>query len=84
MSKLSPRAQAQMGRRETEREGGNQREVGVKGKPAAFVLSRAQVGCACSRGLQASAWEGARGLHASSRPLRAANPPVRVPWTFLL
>jgi hypothetical protein len=33
----------------------------------AFVLSCAQVGCACSRGLQASAWEGARGLYASSR-----------------
>ena len=48
-------------------------ETGVKGKPAAFVLSCAQVGCACSRGLHASAWEGARGLHASSRPLRAAN-----------
>jgi hypothetical protein len=54
--------------------GGNQWETGVKGKPAAFVLSRARVGCACSRGLQASAWEGARGLHAPSRPLRAANP----------
>jgi hypothetical protein len=53
--------------------GGNQRETGVKGKPAAFVLSRAQVGCACSRELQASAWEGARGLHVPSRPLRAAN-----------
>jgi hypothetical protein len=53
-------------------EGGN-KETGVKGKPAAFVLSCAQVGCACSRGLHASAWEGARGLHASSRPLRAAN-----------
>ena len=47
--------------------GGNQRETGVKGKPAAFVLSCAQVGCACSRGLQASAWEGARGLYAPSR-----------------
>jgi hypothetical protein len=32
-------------------------ETGVKGKPAAFVLPCAQVGCACSRGLQASAWE---------------------------
>jgi hypothetical protein len=30
-SKLSPRAPAQMGRRETEHEGGNQREIGVKG-----------------------------------------------------
>jgi hypothetical protein len=47
--------------------GGNQRETGVKGKPAAFVLSYAQVGCACSRGLQASAWEGARGLYVPSR-----------------
>ena len=64
--------------------GGNQREIGVKGKPAAFMLSRAQVGCACSRGLQASAWEGTRGLHAPSRPPRAANPLVRVPWAFLL
>jgi hypothetical protein len=64
--------------------GGNQRETGVKGKPTAFVLSRTQVGCACSRGLQASAWEGARGLHAPSRPPRAANLLVREPWTFLL
>jgi hypothetical protein len=64
--------------------GGSQRETGVKGKLVAFVLFRAQVGCACSRGLQASAWEGARGLHAPSRPPRAANPLVRVPWTFLL
>jgi hypothetical protein len=39
-----------------------------KGKPTAFVLSCAQVGCACSRGIQASAWEGARGLCAQSRP----------------
>jgi hypothetical protein len=53
--------------------GGNQRETGVKGKPTAFVLSRAQVGCACSRGLQASAWERARGLHTPSHPPRAAN-----------
>jgi hypothetical protein len=39
-SKLSPRAPGQMGRRETEREGGgNQRETGVRGgNPAAFVF----------------------------------------------
>jgi hypothetical protein len=36
------------------------KETGKKGKPATFVLSCAQVGCACSRGLQASAWERAR------------------------
>src|SRR6187455_226609 len=52
-SKLSPRVPAQMGRRETEHEGGKKQ---AKGKPAAFVLPCAQVGCACSRGLQAFAW----------------------------
>jgi hypothetical protein len=40
MSKLSPRALAQMGRRETEREGGKKPEGDrrTKGKPAAFVF----------------------------------------------
>ena len=38
----------QMGRRETEHEGGKRQ---AKGKPAAFVLPCAQVGCACSRGV---------------------------------
>jgi hypothetical protein len=59
-SKLSPRVPAQMGRLETEHEGGKKGGDKQKGKPAAFVLSCAQVGCACSRGLQASAWERAR------------------------
>jgi hypothetical protein len=63
--------------------GGN-KKTGVKGNPRPSCLSCAQVGCACSRGLQASAWEGARGLHAPSRPLRAANLLIRVPWAFLL
>jgi hypothetical protein len=44
MSKLSLRAPAQMGRRETEHKEGENR---------GFVLSCAQGGCACSRGLQA-------------------------------
>jgi hypothetical protein len=76
-SKLSPRAPAQMGRRETKREGGrSQRETCVKrGNPRLSCLSLAQVGCACSRGLQASTREGARGLR-ERRPVlpRAANP----------
>jgi hypothetical protein len=40
MSKLLPRAPAQMGRRETEREGGgSRRETGERGgNPAAFVF----------------------------------------------
>jgi hypothetical protein len=70
-----------MGRRETEHEGG--KETGKKGKLAAFVLFCAQVGCACSRGLQASAWERERALRADPFS-RAANLLVREPWTFLL
>jgi hypothetical protein len=77
---LSPRVPAQMGRRETEHEGGKKQ---AKGKPAAFVLSCAQVGCACSRGLQAFAWERARALCVGPFS-RAANLLVREPWTFLL
>jgi hypothetical protein len=83
-SEMSQRAPAQMGRRETEHEGGNQRrETGKKGKPTAFVLSCAQVGCACSRGLQASAWERAR--DSTRRPvLPCGQPSLRGPWSFLL
>jgi hypothetical protein len=62
--------------------GGKGRQA-TKGKPAAFVLSCAQVGCACSRGLQASAWERARDLRVGPFS-RAANLLVRDPWTFLL
>jgi hypothetical protein len=51
-SKLSPRAPAQMGRRETEREGGKKPEGDwrKRGNPRPSCLSRAQVVCACSRG----------------------------------
>jgi hypothetical protein len=80
-SEMSPHVPAQMGRRETEREGGEERAAGAReggGNPAAFVfLSRAQVGCACSRGLQASTRERERAASRErlSRPLpRAANP----------
>src|SRR5688500_9580952 len=50
--RMSPRAPAQMGRREAEREGGRGgvREVEI---PRSSCSSRAQVGCACSRRLQA-------------------------------
>jgi hypothetical protein len=43
-----------VGARRSTKGGGRNRQ---KGKPAAFVLPCAQVGCAYSRGLQASAWE---------------------------
>jgi hypothetical protein len=77
-SKLSPCAPAQMGRRETEREGGKKPEGGrrKRGNPRPSCLSRAQVGCPCSRGLQASTQEGGSGLR-ERRPVlpRATNPP---------
>jgi hypothetical protein len=72
-SKLSPRVPAQMGRRETEHGGGKGDRR--KGKPAAFVLSCAQVGCACSRGLQASEWERARDF--TRRPVPPRGQPSR-------
>jgi hypothetical protein len=77
--KMLSRAPAQMGRRETEREGGKrqperEREVEI---PRPSCLSRAQVGCTCGRGLQASTRERERAASRErpSRPLpRAANP----------
>jgi hypothetical protein len=65
-----------VGARRSAKEGGSRRETGVKrGNPRPSCLSRAQVGCACSRGLQASTREGASGLR-ERRPVlpRAANP----------
>jgi hypothetical protein len=68
-SKLSLRVPAQMGRRETKHKGGNNK--GNRG----LVLSCAQGGCACSRGLQAFAREGER-AYVSARP--PARPPSRM------
>jgi hypothetical protein len=89
-SEMSPRAPSQMGRRETEREGGEkgqperEREVEI---PRPSCSSRAQVGCACSRRLQASTREGERAASRErlSRPLPPrGQPSVRGPWSFLL
>jgi hypothetical protein len=65
-SKLSLRVPAQMGRREMEHKG-------EKGEPW-LVLSCAQGGCACSRGLQAFARERER-----ERACPSARPPARPP-----
>jgi hypothetical protein len=54
------------------------------GEPAAFVLSCAQGGCACSRGLQAFARERERDRLSASLFSRAANLLVREPWAFIL
>jgi hypothetical protein len=77
---MSPRAPAQMGWREAEREGGERwPEPGVREMeiPRPSCSSHAQVGCACSRGLQASTRERERATlrERLSRPCpRAANP----------
>jgi hypothetical protein len=79
-SEMSSRAPAQMDRREAEHEGGKRRpETGVREVeiPRPSCSSRAQVGCACSRGLQASTRERERAASRErlSRPRpRAANP----------
>jgi hypothetical protein len=56
----SPDGSARDGARERER------EVGI---PRPSCLSRARVGCACSRGLQASTREGSERPHASACPV---------------
>jgi hypothetical protein len=75
-----------VGARWSAKGGGSRRETGVRGgisRPS--CLSRAQVGCACSRGLQAFTREGASGLtRAPSRPSPRGQPSVRGPWSFLL
>jgi hypothetical protein len=66
-SKLSLRVPAQMGWREMEHKGG-------KGEPR-LVLSCAQGGCACSRGLQVFARE-------RERACPSARPPARPPFLY--
>jgi hypothetical protein len=75
-----------VGARWSEKGGSSRRETGVRGGiPRPSCLSRAQVGCACSRGLQASTREGVSDLmRAPSRPSPRGQPSVRGPWSFLL
>src|SRR6187455_1662041 len=67
-----------VGARRSAKGGGSRRETSVRGGiPRPSCLSRAQVGCACSRGLQASTQERERAASRErlSRPRpRAANP----------
>jgi hypothetical protein len=75
-----------VGARQSAKGGRSRRETGVRGEiPWPSCLSCALVGCACSRGLQASTREGASGLtRAPSRPSLRGQPSVRGPWSFLL
>jgi hypothetical protein len=65
-----------VGARRSAKGGRSRRETRVRGEnPRPSCLPRAQVGCACSRGLQASTREGASGLtRASSRPSPRGQP----------
>jgi hypothetical protein len=92
MSECSRVPQPRWVEREGEREGGKERggpETGVRevGIPRPSCSSRAQVGCACSRGLQASTREreasGPKGAPVSSSSPRG-QPSLRGPWSFLL
>jgi hypothetical protein len=76
---VGARRSAKGGKAAEERE----REVEI---PRPSCLSRAQVGCACSRGLQASTREGASGLARAPVPSSSprGQPSVRGPWSFLL
>jgi hypothetical protein len=64
-----------VGARRSAKGGRSRRETGVRGEiPRPSCLSRAQVGCACSRGLQASTREGAASRERHPVLPRAANP----------
>jgi hypothetical protein len=78
---VGARRSAKGGRRRPERE--REEEVEI---PRPSCLSRARVGCACSRGLQASTREGSERPHASACPvLFPARPTLcKRAWSFLL
>jgi hypothetical protein len=62
----SPDGSARDGARRGEKGGRSESEVEI---PRPSCLSRAQVGCACSRGLQASTREGSERPHTSACPV---------------
>jgi hypothetical protein len=87
-SELSPRAPAQMGRRETEREGGRQPE----GDRREWWKSRGLRVCPAPRSgaLAVGGYKRPRGMERAascerlSRPSPCGQPSVRGPWSFLL
>jgi hypothetical protein len=85
-SKLSPRAPAQMGWRETEREGGkSQRETDVKGETRGLRVCPAPKSGALAVGVTSVRGGGSeRPTRAPSRPSPRGQPSIRGPWTFLL
>jgi hypothetical protein len=72
-SKLSPRVPAQMGRRETEHEGGRNSE---RGNPRPSCCPAPRSGALAVGGLQASAWESERGRERDCPPARSPARPT--------
>jgi hypothetical protein len=86
-SKLSPRVPAQMGRRETEREGGkrSRRETGVKGETRGLRVCPAPRSGALAVGGYKRPREREREAYARRPVLPPRGQPfLRGPWTFLL
>jgi hypothetical protein len=81
-SKLSPRVPAQMGRRETEHEGGK-RETGKRGNPWPSCCLAPRSGALAVGGYKRPRGR-ERGTLRVAPSSHAANLLVREPWTFLL
>jgi hypothetical protein len=81
-SKLSPRVPAQMGRRETEHEGGG-KETGEMGNPRPSCCPAPRSGALAVGGYKRPRGRERETLHVGPSS-RAANLLVREPWTFLL
>jgi hypothetical protein len=82
-SKLPPRVPAPMGRRETEHEGEKRRETGKRGNPQPSCCPAPRSGALAVGGYKRPRGR-ERGTLRVVPSSRAANPPVREPWTFLL
>jgi hypothetical protein len=86
-SEMSPRAPAQMGRRETEREGGKRQPERERWKSRGLRIRPAPRSGALAVGVyKRSTREGASGLTRAPVPSSSprGQPSVRGPWSFLL
>jgi hypothetical protein len=82
-SKLSPCVPAQMGRRDTEHEGGGKKETGKRGNPWPSCCPAPRSGTLAVGGYKRPRGRD-RGTLRVVLSSRAANLLVREPWTFLL
>jgi hypothetical protein len=82
-SKLSSRVPAQMGRRETDHEGGKKKETGKRGNSRPLCCPAPRSGALAVGGYKRPRGRERETLRAVPFS-RVANPLVREPWTFLL